>query len=169
MGNAFLSVFQGRFTAVFSIARSRQSLHILVRGQVPQITVRSLLVVLPPPRRDLPLGIEQVLKPAHVQTLVPQPSVKTLYPPALCRLPWLDMQQLNLPLRAPCQKMPAGELGSVVTADRSRHPAPNDDRIQHLRHSAARETRIHFQRQTFPRGDNPGPDGTFPDFSAATV
>jgi len=145
VGNAAFGVFQGSLTAVFSIARC--SRRILVRRQVPQTAVRTLLVVFRPPGCNLPLRVEQVLKPAYVQTFFPQPSVKTFHARILRRLARLNVDQLDLPLHAPRQKMPAGELRTVVAADRLRHSPLGRDLFQHARHSAAGETGIHFQGQ----------------------
>ena len=39
-----------------------------------QAAMRALLVVLRPPRRDLAPRVEQIVQPAQVQTLFPQPS-----------------------------------------------------------------------------------------------
>jgi hypothetical protein len=39
--------------------------------QIAQAAVRTLLVIFRPPPGDLTLGIEQILKPAHIQTLFP--------------------------------------------------------------------------------------------------
>ncbi len=89
--------------------------------------MRTLFVVLPPPRCDLPPRIEQVLKPAHLQALIPQPSVKTFHPRVLRRLARLNVQQLDLPLHAPRQKMPARQLRPVVAANRLRHSALRHD------------------------------------------
>ena len=80
--------------------------------------MRALLVVLDPPRRDLSPRIEQVLKPAHRQTFISQPSVKTFHPRILRRLSRLYVQQLDLAFRAPRQKMAARQLRPVVAADR---------------------------------------------------
>jgi hypothetical protein len=113
--------------------------------------VRALLVVLDPPRRDLPPRIEQVLKPTHGQTLFPQPSVETLDVRVLRRLARLNMHQLDLPFHAPRQKMPARQLRPVVAANCLRLSALGHDRIQHARHSPAGETRVHFQSQTLSR------------------
>ena len=152
MGNASFSVFQACrcLASVFSIARCFLC-RILVRRQITQAAVRTLFVILRPPLRDLALGIEQVLKPAHVQTLFSQPSVKALHPRILRRLPRLNMHDLDLPLHAPRQKMPTGEPWPVVAADRTRPSALGPDLVQHARHSATGETRIHFQRQTLSR------------------
>ncbi len=113
-------------------------------ADVPRCTPSSTL-------RSFASRIEQVLKPAYVQTLFSQSSVKTFYSRVLRRLARLYMHQLDLPLYGPRQKMPAGKLWPVVAANRFRHPALGDDCIQYPRHSAAGETGIHFQRQTFPR------------------
>jgi len=68
------------------------------------------LVVLLPPRGNLPPRIEQVLKPAHIQTLFPQSSVKALHVRILGWLPWLNMYQLKHELEADLT------LSSVVSA-----------------------------------------------------
>ena len=80
--------------------------------------MRTVFVVLRSPRCDLPPRIEQVLKPAHRQTLFAQPSMKTFDPPILRRLARLNVDHLDLPLHCPSKKMPAGELRPVVAADR---------------------------------------------------
>jgi len=59
----------------------------------------------------------------------------------------LDMHQLDLLLDAPRQKMPAGQLWPVVTANRLRLPPFGNDSLQHPRHSSTRKARVHFQRQ----------------------
>src|SRR3984957_4792757 len=123
----------------------------LFRRAVSQTAVRALLVVLDLPRRDLTPRIKQILKPAHRQALIPQPSVKALNAPILRRLSRLYVQQLDLPFHTPRQKMPAGELRPVVAADRSRHPTLGDDRIQHTSDSPAGKARIHFQSQALSR------------------
>ena len=113
--------------------------------------MRTLFVVLRSPCRDLPPRIEQVLKPTYRQTFIPQPSVKALNARVLRRLARLDVQQLDLSLHAPRQKMPAGQLRPVVAANRLRQSAFGYDRIQHPRHSSTGKARIHFQRQTLAR------------------
>jgi hypothetical protein len=52
-----------------------------------------------PPRRDLAPGIEQILKPVHVQTFFPQPSVKALDARILGRLARLNLDQFDAPFR----------------------------------------------------------------------
>jgi hypothetical protein len=70
--------------------------------------VWSFFVVLLLPRRDLSSRVEQVLKPTYRQTFFSQAAVKALDMRILRRLSWLNMYQLDLPLYAPRQKMPAG-------------------------------------------------------------
>src|SRR5208283_3062473 len=118
---------------------------------VSQTAVRTLFVVVDPPRCDLVPRIEQVLEPTHHQTLFSQPSVKTLYLSVLRRLSRLNMHQLDLPLHAPRQKMPAGQFRPVVAADRQGLPTLRHDPVQYSRHSPTGKTRIHFQGQTLPR------------------
>ena len=113
--------------------------------------MRTLFVVLRPPRRDLSLRIEQVLKPAHRQTLISQPSMKAFHARVLRRLARLNVQQLDLSFHAPGQKMPTRQLRPVVAADRFRLAALGHDRIQHSRDSPAGKAGIHFQSQTLPR------------------
>src|SRR5665213_1145514 len=69
----------GFSTALFTAQLQRK-----FRGRsIPEAAVRALLVVLFPPRPDLPLRIEQILKPAYVQTFFPHPPVETFHPPVL--------------------------------------------------------------------------------------
>src|SRR6266849_2886726 len=83
-----------------------------------------------PPTRDLLPGIGQVTKPAGVQTLISQPPIEAFHVAVLPRSSRLNVDQLDLPLLAPAQEMPRGELRSVVTANRipaalaARSPAP---------------------------------------------
>jgi hypothetical protein len=77
--------------------------------------------------------------------------VETLDPRVLRRLPQLNAHQLDLPLHALRQKMPARQFRAVVAADCRWLSALRHDRIQHSRHSPAGETRVHFQSQTLPR------------------
>jgi hypothetical protein len=51
------------------------------------------------PRRNFAPRIEQILKPAHAQTLFPQPSVKAFDPPVLRRFARLNVDQLDPALR----------------------------------------------------------------------
>ena len=152
MGNAFFRVFQAChcLASAFSIARCFPCGK-LGWCQIPQTAVRAFVVILRPPRCDLAPGVEQILKPTHVQTLFPQPRVKALHPSVLRRLPRLDVKQFDLLLHAPRQKMPAGKLRPVVAADRTRLTSLRHDRLQHTRHPPAGETRIHFESQTFSR------------------
>ena len=123
----------------------------LSRGLVSQAAVRALFVVLLPPHRNLAPGVEQILKPAQVQTFFPQPSVEAFHSTVLCRLSRLDVQQLDLPLDAPGQKVPARQLRPVVAANRLRHAPLSYDLFQHSRHSPAGKARVHLQRQTLSR------------------
>src|SRR5437764_5466863 len=99
------------------------------------------------PCRDLPSSIEQILKPAHCQTLVPKPPMKAFYVCVLRRLSRLNVHQFDLSLHAPRQKMPTCKFGPVVAADRSRLSPLRYDRIQHSRYSSAGKTGVHFQSQ----------------------
>jgi len=121
------------------------------RGLVPQRAVRTLLVVFHPPRGDPPPRVPQIFKPTYVQALVPELAVETFHVPVLLRLPRLNVHQLDLPLHAPGQKLPAGELRPVVATNRPRLAPFRDDPFQHPRHAPAREAGVHFQRRTFPR------------------
>src|SRR6266404_1357826 len=86
-----------------------------------------------------------ILEPAHVQTLFPQSPVKTLDSPVLRRLARLNVDQSDLPLHTPTQKMPAGELRAVIAADRSRYPALGDDRSASSKSPTASVERVYFR------------------------
>jgi hypothetical protein len=60
------------------------------------------------PDRDLPSGVEQVLKPTDAKALFAQPPMKAFDMRILRGLTGLDMHQLDLLLNAPGQKMTAG-------------------------------------------------------------
>src|SRR5229473_2226474 len=71
---------------------------------------------------------------------------------AFCtRPPRFDVHQVDLPFHPPRQKMPARKFRPVVAANRFRNSALRHDPLQLPRHSPARKTGVHFQRQTFPR------------------
>src|SRR5215469_15351633 len=61
------------------------------RRAIAQAAVRTLFVVLVPPRRDLPPRVEQILKPTRVQAFIPQFPVKTLHKRVLHRPARLDV------------------------------------------------------------------------------
>src|ERR1700674_1040098 len=67
---------------------------------------------------------------------IPIPS--GFMPAVLHRPPWLNVDQLNLPLLAPAQEVPAGQFRTVVTANRFRFSPTFDHTFQRPRHSTAR-------------------------------
>src|SRR5205085_12605916 len=75
---------------------------------IAQTAVRSLVVILFSPVRDLRPGIGQVTKAAGIQTLIPQSSIEALHVAVLHRSPRLNVDQLDLPLLAPAQEVPRG-------------------------------------------------------------
>ena len=142
-------VFQGGAAAVFSRACGPRRKR--VRCQVPKTAVGPGLVVFAPPGRDLAPRVKQVVEPADVQELVPHSAVKTLQPAVLHRSARLDVKGLNLVLHAPSQKVPAGQLRAVVTANPLRQAALSCDRLQHPRDPRAGEAGVHLQRQALSR------------------
>src|SRR6185295_13244768 len=96
------------------------------------------------PCRDLHPSIGQIVKQVGVQTLIAQPAVETLHVAVLHRPSRLNMNQLDLPLFAPAQEMPTGQLGPVVATNSLRVSSTVDDRFQSARHSTARQTCVHF-------------------------
>jgi len=79
------------------------------------------------PDGDLPSGVKQVLKPTDPQTLFAQPPVKAFDIGVLRGLARLDMNQLDLLLNAPGQKMTTGQFRAVVAANRARLSALLDN------------------------------------------
>ena len=102
---------------------------------------------IPAPITDLSPRVKQVLKPTYPQTFVTQLSVKALHLRVLCRLARLNMHQFNLLLQTPSQKMPAGQLGTVVTANPLRLASPHHDLVQHPCYPSAGKARVDFQCQ----------------------
>ncbi len=120
----------------------------LLRRQIPQTAVRTFLVILLPPGCDLAPRFEQVLEPTHLQALLAQPPMKAFHACVLDRFPRLNVHQLDAPLHAPGQKVPAGQFRSVVATDRQRRSALGHDLLQHPCHPPALKAGVHFQRQT---------------------
>jgi len=54
-------------------------MRILVRGQVPERAVGSMVIVIDPPRFDLLAGIFDRFELHHVQALIAQPPIERLY------------------------------------------------------------------------------------------
>jgi hypothetical protein len=90
----------------------------------------TLFVFLDLPVSDFLLRIEQVLKPAHRQALIPQPPMETLDARILRRLSRLKCASTRSSLHAPRQKMPTGQFRPVVATDRQRLPTLRHDRLQ---------------------------------------
>src|SRR6185312_2906150 len=143
-----LSIFQAGAARVFSTAHSRRKFK---RCLVVQTTVGPLLVILSPPVSNLPSGVEQVLEPAYSQAFLPQTAMETFYMCVLRRLARLNVNQFDLPIDAPGQKMPARQLRTIVAANRSRLSPSHHNLLQHPCHPLAGKAGIHFQCQTLAR------------------
>ena len=98
---------------------------------ISQTAVRTFFVVFDSPRCDLSPRIEQVLEPAHVQTLFSQPSVKALDECILGRLARLNVQQLDLPLHTTLENADSSVLAHcrseslrAARAPQRSHPIP---------------------------------------------
>ena len=96
-------VFQADEVRVFSSAVLCCELD---RRQVLQTAVRPAFVVVASPVSDDPSGFKQILEPAHTQTFLAQFPVEALHVTVLRRLARLRVNQVDLPLQIPCQKMP---------------------------------------------------------------
>ena len=83
-------------------------------------------VVLHPPLLDHDLRLLRRIENLSVQAFVSQLPVKTFHVRVLHRLARFDVYQLDFPLQAPVQKIPGGESGAVLTANRLRC-APLDE------------------------------------------
>jgi len=68
------------------------------------------------PRLDLPPRIEQVPEPAHVQAFVAQLSVEAFHASNLCRLVWMNVNDVDLPLDGPRQEMRYRSFPSCLNA-----------------------------------------------------
>jgi cytochrome c2 len=69
--------------------------------------------------------MDEILKPAYRQTFIAQPSMKTFHPRILRRLARLYMDQLDLSLHTPRQKIPAAPGSFVHTPPhRVQNPKP---------------------------------------------
>src|SRR5207245_1080273 len=106
--------------------------------------MRTLFVVLLPPRLDFPPCVSQVQKPGRVQTFVPETPVETLHMPVLDGLSGLNMNHGNAPLSAPLLEMQARELRTVVAANGARRTTFCNYPLQHARHLPAGNAGIDF-------------------------
>ena len=92
------------------------------RRTIGQAAVRPGLVVVDPPRFDLPPRIGQVLEPVRIQALIPKASVETLDVAVLYRLAGLDVDQRYAALLGPRDEAPAREFRTVVEPKPSGFP-----------------------------------------------
>jgi len=124
-------------------AELRQTLVELAR-QKPRYGYRRLHAVLS--RRGSPVSPQRVYRLYKAEGLMVRRlrrkrlsrTVKALHMAVLHGPPWLDMDQSNLPLFAPAQKVPAGQLRPIVATNRFRLSPTFDHSLQRTRHSKAR-------------------------------
>jgi hypothetical protein len=118
--------------------------------------MRPLLVVVLSTRLDLPARIEQVLKPARVQTLVPQFPVKTLHMRVLHWLAGLDggasLPATGLRRTAACapQNTPLKSPRRVRVPDA---PATFSGNLQKVKSVSILETHL-SEKETLPHRKN---------------
>src|SRR5579883_476191 len=118
----------------------------LLRRQISERTVRSLFVVLAPPESDLAPCVEQVVKPAHVQELVPKLAMEAFNAAILCRLSGLNVQQFDSPFHRPREEVARGQLRSVIAANAFRPAVFQHRLVENTRHAPARKTGVRFER-----------------------
>src|SRR5579871_5049516 len=86
-----------------------------------------------------------------ISAFVPEPAVEAFHMAVLHWLAWLNVQQRDLLLFAPNQKMPARELWSVIAANRLWLAALIDHPIERARHSMTGQACVDLDDRTFPR------------------
>jgi len=124
----------------------------LLRSFVSQAAVRSLLVVVDPPRRDFPPHIEQILKPAHRQALFAQPTVELSMCAFCVGFPgWMCTNSIfrSTHHARKCRLVSSGLLSQRIACGSPRWATIA---IQHPRHSPTGKAGVHFQGQTLPPG-----------------
>src|SRR6266568_3343890 len=77
--------------------------------------------------------------------------MEALHMRVLRGLAGLDMDQLDLPLDTPSQKMATGQFGAVVAANGPRFATLLDDFVQHACHAPAGEAGVLVQCETLAR------------------
>src|SRR5947209_7836263 len=113
--------------------------------------MRTLFVVLLPPRLDFLPCVSQVQKPGRVQTFVPEAPVEALHMPVLDGFSGLNMNHRDAPLFAPLLEIQAGELRTVVAPNGARRTTFCNNPLEHARHLPAGDARINFDGQRFFR------------------
>ena len=108
-------------------------------GQVAQRRVRSVLVVVVDPVRDLRLGVVETEEQALVEKLVAHAAVEAFAKAVLHRLSRRDEMPGDLVVLDPCEHRARCEFRSVVGDDRSRLAAALDERRQLARRAAPRK------------------------------
>src|ERR1017187_4420558 len=99
--------------------------------------MRPSLVVVQPPRFDLPPCIGQILEPVSVQALIPKASVETLDVAVLYRLAGLDIDQRHPGLLDPSNEGTAREYRPLIRPKPVRIPPLRCDPSQDPRHPEA--------------------------------
>jgi len=105
--------------------------------QVSQTTVRAFTLVLLSPRFDLFLGIGDIREPVGIQALVPQTPIEAFHAAALHGPAGLNVNQPDLAILAPSQKMATGKLGSVIASHSLGRAALLNNPFQRSRHASA--------------------------------
>src|SRR6478752_2210200 len=93
------------------------------RGLVTQCAMRPRFVVVTSPRADDGACGVQALKPVVVQAFIAEATIEALDESVLRRFTWSDEFQLHAVVIGPLVQRPAGELRSLVSADRRRQTA----------------------------------------------
>ena len=118
------------------------------RGQVPEGTVGSVLIVIYPPRPNLGGGIGERDELLPIQTLVPQPAVERFDVRILHGFARSDEVELDAPLIRPVFEGARHEFGAVVDRDRPGGHATAEGPLQHGPHILAGEPKPALQDRT---------------------
>ena len=89
----------------------------LCRWYPPDAAVRSGLVVVTSPARDLASGIGETREPVLVETFVPEAAIEAFNVGVLCQAARLNQNVFDLVRLCPSEKGSRGELRSVVGSD----------------------------------------------------
>ena len=100
--------------------RLRQFAFKFQRCELPETGVRADLVVLTPEQFDQDLRVGPVLKPMHVQTLVPELAVERFVHPVQPGFSRIDECGVDVTLCEPLQDRSGDEFGAIVAPEVSR-------------------------------------------------
>lgn len=123
----------------------------LVRGQLPERSVRSRAVVVKAPSFDNLPSFGECGEDVIVEAFVAKLAVKALYECILRRLAWRDVMQLYTSPRRPCKHRKTRQFRAIVHHQSLRiRPAFSRDAIENASYTRSAYRCVHLDCKRFP-------------------